>query len=82
MFWVLGTSVYHVKLLVIGLIISDEIVLQLLKDIAEKLMDGDEAVTEQVDSAEHWQTWREMVKEGMDESGYYDLAVFLFCMLN
>ena len=55
---------------------------QLLKDIAEKLVDDDGVITEHVDSAEHWETWRKMVKEGMDESGYYDLAVFLFCMLN
>ena len=55
---------------------------QLLEDIAEKLVDEDGVITEHVDSAEHWQTWREMLKEGMDESGYYDLAVFLFCMLN
>ena len=55
---------------------------QLLKDIAEKLVDEDGVITDHVDSAEHWQTWREMLKQGMDESGYYNLAVFLFCMLN
>ena len=55
---------------------------QLLKDIAEKLVDADEVLTEHADSAEHWEVWRKMVKHGMEESGYYDLAVFMFCMLN
>ena len=39
-------------------------------------------MTEHVDSAEHWKLWRKTVKHGMEESGYYDLAVFMFCMLN
>lgn len=56
--------------------------IELLKDVAEKLVDEDGVITKHVDSAEHWQLWREMVKEGMDASGYYDLAVFLYCMLN
>ena len=55
---------------------------QLLKDVAEKLVDGDKVITEHVDSAEHWEIWRDLVKNGMEESGYYDLAVFMFCMLN
>ncbi|XP_063689171.1 uncharacterized protein LOC134822188 [Bolinopsis microptera] len=56
--------------------------IELLKDIAEKLVDDDGVLTVHADSAEHWKVWRKMVKHGMDESGYYDLAVFMFCMLN
>ncbi|XP_063675217.1 uncharacterized protein LOC134811979 [Bolinopsis microptera] len=56
--------------------------IELQKDIAEKLVDDEGVVTEHADSAEHWEVWRKMVKHGMEESGYYDLAVFMFCMLN
>ncbi|XP_063681205.1 uncharacterized protein LOC134816337 [Bolinopsis microptera] len=56
--------------------------IELLQDVAEKLVDGEQVMTEHVDSAEHWKLWRKMVKHGMEESGYYDLAVFMFCMLN
>ncbi|XP_063688307.1 uncharacterized protein LOC134821531 [Bolinopsis microptera] len=56
--------------------------IELLKDIAEKLVDDDGVLTVHADSAEHWKVWRKMVKHGMEESGYYDLAVFMFCMLN
>ena len=59
-----------------------QFILQLLKDVAEKLVDNDSVITDHVDSAEHWEIWRKMVKHGMEESGYYDLAVFMFCMLN
>ena len=39
-------------------------------------------MTQHVDSTEHWKLWRNMVKHSMGASGYYDLAVFMFCMLN
>ena len=50
--------------------------------MAEKLMDGDTVIHEHVDSAEHREIWGNLLKNGMEDSGYYDLAVFMFCMLN
>jgi len=58
--------------------------LELLKDVAEILEDGDDPTAPvALDSAEHWTWWRDMVKSlSMGEEGYYDIAVFMFCMLN
>jgi hypothetical protein len=56
----------------------------MLRDVAEVLKDGDKGTAAVfLDSADHWTWWREMVKRlNMGEAGYYDIAVFLFCMLN
>lgn len=58
--------------------------LQILKDVAEVMQDGDEGTAAVfLDSADHWAWWRNMVKRlSMGEEGYYDIAVFMFCMLN
>ncbi|XP_063695349.1 uncharacterized protein LOC134826782 [Bolinopsis microptera] len=56
--------------------------IELLKDIAEKLVDDGGIISVHVDSTEHWEVWRKKMKHGMGESAYYDLAVFMFCMLN
>jgi len=55
---------------------------ELLGDIAEKLVDNEEVISQHIDSSEHWEFWKNLIKQGMDESGFYDLAVFLFCTLN
>ena len=56
--------------------------LQLLKDVAEKLVDGVQATNLNADSAEHWLIQRELQKHGLEREGFYDVAVFMFCRLN
>jgi len=55
---------------------------ELLRDVAEQLVDGSGVMTTRIDSEEHWESWREMVKSAMRQDLYYDLGVFMFCMLN
>jgi len=57
---------------------------EILRDVAEVLKDGDKGTAAVfLDSADHWTWWRKMVKRlNMGEAAYYDIAVFLFCMLN
>ena len=52
--------------------------------MAEILVDGDDPTAPvDLDSAEHWSWWRDMVKDlSMGDEGYYDIAVFLYCALN
>ena len=59
-------------------------ILQILKEIAEVMVDGDEGTAAVfLDSADHWDWWRNMVKRlSMSDEGYYDIAVFMFCKLN
>ena len=64
------------------LLLDDIKFFQLLGDIAEKLVDNEEVISQHIDSSEHWEFWKNLIKQGMDESGFYDLAVFLFCTLN
>ena len=61
-----------------------DIPLQLLKNVSEELLDGDDGkAAVQLDSDAHWDWWRNMVKRiSMGDSAYYDIAVFMFCMLN
>ncbi|KAL5268627.1 hypothetical protein ACHWQZ_G002467 [Mnemiopsis leidyi] len=58
--------------------------LELLKNVSEELLDGDDGkAAVQLDSDAHWDWWRNMVKRiSMGDSAYYDIAVFMFCMLN
>ena len=55
---------------------------QLLTDVVEKLVDNQQPMGYHPDSAEHWETWKNMLKLPQDESHYYDLAMFMFCKLN
>lgn len=57
---------------------------KILKEIAEVMVDGDEGTAAVfLDSADHWDWWRNMVKRlSMSDEGYYDIAVFMFCKLN
>ena len=55
---------------------------ELLEKIATELVDGAGVMTSSLDSAEHWKDWRETVRGGMSENGHYDMALFMFCMLN
>ena len=56
---------------------------QILEDVA-KLMTEDNTLPAPLDSAEHWTMyWRDMVKSiDFGKSGFYDIALFIFCMLN
>jgi len=56
--------------------------LELLQEVAEKLVDGDGVMEAPIDSAEHWDYWKQSVKTAMRDDLYYDLAVFMFCRLN
>ncbi|XP_063683215.1 uncharacterized protein LOC134817811 [Bolinopsis microptera] len=55
---------------------------ELLKDVAEKLVDKSNVMGYHIDSAEHWEYWKNVLKLPQDESHYYDLAMFMFCKLN
>lgn len=56
--------------------------LELLKDVAEKLVDEDHVMEYHIDSAEHWEYWKNILILSSEASAYYDLAMFMFCMLN
>ena len=47
-------------------------------------MTEDNTLPAPLDSAEHWTMyWRDMVKSiDFGKSGFYDIALFIFCMLN
>jgi hypothetical protein len=36
----------------------------------------------ELDSAQHWDYWKRLLKTAMRDDLYYDLGVFMFCMLN
>lgn len=55
---------------------------ELLRDVAETLVDGSGVMEHELDSAEHWDYWKTMLKTAMRDDLYYDLGVFVFCMLN
>ena len=54
----------------------------MLEKVATEVVDGDGVMPSSLDSAEHWKDWRETVMAGMSENGHYDLALFMYCMLN
>lgn len=56
--------------------------LELLRDVAEQLEDGSGVMEHELDSAEHWEYWKTEMKTAMRDDLYYDLGVFMFCMLN
>lgn len=56
---------------------------ELLEEVATQLVDKRTQVMQQhLDSPESWEFWKKTMKESMSESGYFDLAVFMFCRLN
>jgi len=55
---------------------------ELLRDVAENLVDGEGVMDHELDSAEHWEYWRTILKTAMRDDLYYDLGVFMYCMLN
>jgi len=55
---------------------------ELLKDVAEKLVDHDIVMVHHIDNPEHWEYWKNFLKLPREEAAYYDIAMFMFCMLN
>merc|ERR1719445_1818466 len=55
---------------------------EILGKVAAELVDGSGIMEEELDSAEHWDYWKEHLKTAMREDLYYDLGLFMFCMLN
>jgi len=55
---------------------------ELLREVAEELVDGSGVMEHQLDSAQHWDYWKRLLKTAMRDDLYYDLGVFMFCMLN
>ena len=57
--------------------------LQLLRDVAEKLVDGEGVTDDKLDEdPANWALWKESILLPDDYPGNYDLAMFMFCMLN
>jgi len=56
--------------------------MELLGEVAEELVDGAGVMEYELDSAEHWEYWKTLLKTAMRDDLYYDLGVFMFCMLN
>lgn len=55
---------------------------ELLKDVAEQLIDGADVTSQRLDSVENYEILKELSKHGLEREGYYDVAVFMFCKLN
>ena len=72
-------------MILLTLLYKYQLNVQLLEDVAQ-LMTTDRDDTSPppaLDGVEHWPYWKEKVK-GIDfgKSGFYDIALFIFCTLN